>query len=74
MNQSGSEPLKGRETAADEQPESGDALVTGFAAGALWQLVEAAPSQPELTIVGRGSHPIGEGSLARAPDTSASFF
>lgn len=37
---------------------AGDALVSGVSAGALWQLVEAAPEQPELTVVGRSSHPV----------------
>lgn len=37
---------------------TGDALLSGRTAGAVWTLLDWIPERPELTVVGRGAHPL----------------
>jgi very-short-patch-repair endonuclease len=45
---------------------AGDGLVSGCAAGALWQLLEEPPDQPEVTVVGRSTHRLPSVTVHRA--------
>jgi very-short-patch-repair endonuclease len=45
-------------TAAAVLHFAGDALTSGPAAGALWRLLDEMPARPEVTVVGRGAHPL----------------
>lgn len=44
---------------------AGDALLSGCSAGALWRLLEDLPACPEVTLVGRSSHPVAGVKLRR---------